>query len=235
MSDLGTFVISIIGFVLSMIYIVIIEFRKPGLFEYHFNENQNIEIDVLLKDYESTNNEIERRENITLVVGTILVAAAFLIVSETFSEILIKSNGNETHLVDALASIFLYSIWLFGVHYTTKRLDDIAYARIRGIEEKITKMSSYQRDSTFGIHTFLKSYIERHKTRFLIWFRRRFWGWILVFLSLYWLWISDYVSLLWMIIIIVVVVVASSIIYAMFFRPEKKKTHRKREMNIVKI
>lgn len=232
MSDPFTFWISLGGFVLSIIYILMMpEWGTDHETYCFFPLNENI--DVLLKDYEITNDEIARRGHITLLVGTILVAAAFLIVGQTLVEsnvILIggsnavgKNNETETNLA-ALASIGLYSIWLFVLHGTSKRLDNMTFARLKAIEVRISQTINYRRGYQFGVHSFIKRefdkslrkkrFLARIRTEWWIWVRRRFWGWIYLFLCLYWMYVSDYMLDRFIYVVIsLVVVIISYIVY----------------------
>jgi hypothetical protein len=138
-------------------------------------------LDTVLKDYEITNKEIERRENINLLVGTILVGSSFLILGNT------ANNGIQQIFPYALSSILLFVLWLFVLHYTTAKLDSFGYARIRAIEEAITQHYGYD----FGIHRFNYTEITpKDKTEPWAEIRRYFWGIIMIAFSFSWTIIS---------------------------------------------
>lgn len=229
MSDSCTFWVSLGGFVLSIIYILMIpEWGKEDQEFTCFFPLTNKNINVLLKDYEITNVEIARRGHITLLVGTILVAAAFLIVGQVFLE----SNENPTHMA-ALVSTGLYSTWLFVLHGTSKRLDNMTFAHLKGIARKISQIIHYQEGYQFGVHSFItrefdkslrkKKFLARIRTEWWIWVRRRFWGWTYLFLCLYWMYVSDYMlcRLIYVVISFVVIII-SYLIYRII-----KKAHLK--------
>jgi len=133
-------------------------------------------IDVVLKDYETMNREIQNRGTITLGVGAILVAASFLILGNTATN---KGLALDTKFAVAIVSILLYILWLFVFHDTTKKLDNMTFSRLRAIEKGLRQRFGYD----FGIHTYLKDQVE--KTRWIK-YRRPFWVWILVLLFIGW-------------------------------------------------
>lgn len=101
---------------------------------------------TLLKDYEISNKETERRENITLVVGTIMITSSFIILGNSFSQ-----NVTGSRVIGAIASIMLFLLWAFILHYTSRQIDGLSYARMKAIEETLSDPPNYQ----FGIHSFL--------------------------------------------------------------------------------
>lgn len=182
-ADVYTFTISLIGVILGVVYSIVIPMVDKEKLEIEDKlkekigklEFKNCSKSVLLKDYEVTNKEIERRENITLVIGTIMVTASFLILSDSVSKAVIG-----TRFMSAFASIILYLLWLSVIHYTTKKLDRMSYARIHAIEERLDKEVNYG----FGIHSFL---YQETKKKYWIEVRRAFWGLTLILLSFCWL------------------------------------------------
>jgi hypothetical protein len=177
-----TFGISIVGLFLSGIYFRYMpcgeDKKDTDLVEKIFKTLKKAKKEFLLKDYEITIKEVERRENITLVVGSILIAASFLIVSQP-----IFITNKDLVPFAAVASIGLYGFWLFLIHLTTKLLDDKAYSRIRAIEQKLKVLGWYH----FGIHSFLRG---KEPENWWLQFRRRFWGFTYMFLCLYWMFFS---------------------------------------------
>lgn len=191
-----TLVISLIGFFIAIIYTSVVPCKatdKVALSQDIKNEiPEGIDQKFLFKDYEITNQEIERRENITLVVGSILIAAAFLIASQPF----LLENENLIPIA-ALALILLYMLWAFGLHLTTKHVDDLAYSRIHVLEERISKRAEptdqaegnnpEEPSYKFGIHSFLQKQLGNKRWMQI---RRRFWGFIFMMLCLYWILIA---------------------------------------------
>lgn len=196
MIDGLTFTVSIIGIVFAIIYIGLMSYfscKQSSVEEKSKKEGQELyllekgcseplkstslslegkdKLIIILKDYEISNREIERRENITLLIGSILITASILL--------LINAIPN-VKWVFAAASIFTFTLWLFLIHLMTKKLDDLSYSRVRTMEEALAKMAGYE----FGIHRYLL-----RKTNKTTWIkmRRCFWGFLLILLSIAWL------------------------------------------------
>jgi hypothetical protein len=136
-------------------------------------------LEAVLKDYETTQKEIDRRENITLIVGTILITGSLIILGNT------ATAGARVWFPYAFPSILLYVIWLFVLHLTTARLDSVAFKRAGAIETAIATHFGYD----FGIHEYTLKSMKNKKGRFFLWVdtRRGFWGIILIALSASWL------------------------------------------------
>jgi len=138
-------------------------------------------LNTTLKDYEITNKEVERRENINLIVGTILVTASLIILGNT------ANVGHAPKFPYALSSISLFSLWLFVLHYTTAKIDSMVYPRLRAIEEAMTQHFGY----AFGVHKYTYGTMKDEDRNFQwVEFRRGFWGIIMIALSTSWLVIS---------------------------------------------
>jgi len=144
-------------------------------------------INGVLKDYEISIREIERRDNIFLIIGSILVTASLLILAETVSK-------TSTHpiWIYALASIGTYVIWLFAIHETDNKLDEFAYKRIKAIELAVSDHlrrdnKDKEKIALFGIYSYIYE-----KKRIIWWLplREYFWYVILLFLSIAWLLIA---------------------------------------------
>lgn len=155
---------------------------------------------VVLKDYEISNVTVHRRDNIDLLVGSILVTASLLVLANTgTSEKLAHSMW-----VYALASIGLSSFWLIIMHYRSKMLNDISFYRIKAIEEaikqppekatgKATDKSMTKFSYEFGIHSYNIDKTRSCDNKKPIWWlrlRRTFWGIVLFLLSLAWMLLS---------------------------------------------
>lgn len=184
--DQFTLWISFSGFVIGC-YLVIESYIREFQTDKLYNSNEEIKyrensclifnkkdgITILLNDYDTYNKEIERRENITLIVGSLILGASFLIISQVFGRTIIHADS-----VSAFTSIILYMIWLRGLHYSTRELDSYAYARLKSIEAIISLKYEYP----FGIHS---SLVKKRK-----WYRVLFWHILLLVLCLMWIIIS---------------------------------------------
>jgi hypothetical protein len=84
--DIPTMCISVVGIMVTAFYLLI---RNPEqnlpLPELGLSSSKAIDdnLDAVLKDYETTNNEIQRRENTTMIVESFLIAASLLILANT--------------------------------------------------------------------------------------------------------------------------------------------------------
>lgn len=185
MVDYTVFWVSIMGICAAIIY-WFIEQSEGKEFNSEFISNikdsikRKQSLNTVLKDYEITNREIERRENITLLIGSILITGSILVVGYT-----VTSPGPKYPY--AVTSIFLFILWLFVLHNTTKKLDSMSYSRVRAMEEALSEHFGYD----FGIHRYL--YSKTKKNCGTVWWlrwRRFFWGFILILLSFVWLLLS---------------------------------------------
>jgi len=139
---------------------------------------------ILLKDYDICQTETARRDNSTLLIGSIFTTASLLILANTISQTFPNSM-----FVYASASILLYLLWLLTAHRTSKRLDEITYTRIHTIEEALSdKESRYQ----FGLHSYIwrKTHTNEGKTYRWLRIRRMFWGIVLMLISFAWMLLS---------------------------------------------
>jgi hypothetical protein len=123
-------------------------------------------VEVLLKDYETATSEIARRDNVALIVGTILVTSSLLIFA-TYA-------GTNPISIYAFASIGLFSVWIWLLHYTGSKLDDLSYDRIKAIEEALKDRLGYK----FGIFSYIFSRTyPKNKCKPVLWLRfRRIFG-----------------------------------------------------------
>lgn len=186
--DWPTFFVSIAGICFGIYYFALIH-EMLSAFEKIFEKTlkklnkiktlKNNQLEIILKDYEITNKEIERRENITLIVGSIMLTSSFIILGRSISE----SEVN-TRWLAALASLSLYIIWLYGLHYTSRAIDNMTYPRIRAIEKRLDQeVGNYG----FGVHSFLFNELyKKEKIEKKFKFRKIFWGITLFILSLAW-------------------------------------------------
>jgi len=194
-----TFFISLVGLFLSLFFILrelfpcvpppYDEELKKNLSEWLNKDENGEKLKLVLADYETSNEEVRRRDNVHLIIGTILITASFLILGNVALRLV------SPLWVFSFTSIGSFSIWLFLLHNTGKKINKITYDRIKTIEAVLSdhfkekseecKKVTYE----FGIH----SYIVRktHEQRDL-WLRgrRSFWGFILLLLSLAWMFLS---------------------------------------------
>jgi hypothetical protein len=195
-TDIATFGISLIGFALAVLYFLIIStaFERSKKHEADdkaeadaikkFIEKRTEGLKIVLSDYEAFSKEVERRENITVVIGSILITASMLI----FGNSAISETENPIYPY-ALTSILLFVFWLFFLHATTRELDNIAYTRLKTIEKAL---SDEEGNYNFGIHSYLTSVTQntRRKTVWWLMLRKQFWGLVLILLCLAWLMLS---------------------------------------------
>jgi hypothetical protein len=151
------------------------------------NSNKEDGIELIVKDYETSCKEIERRDHITLLIGTVLITAATLVFNAGFS-----AHPSARFLL-ASVSILLFSVWLWAMHYTSVRLNNLSYIRIRAIEEALSghltnkateKALSDDVTYKFGIHQYL---FEKTQRQDWIKFRRWLWGYVSLLLGFGWL------------------------------------------------
>lgn len=195
-SDLFTFLLSTVGIVVSLLYMLNVWFyfgepKREGEYDRELADSIKAKLEKndkflngVLKDYGISNIDNQRRDNITLLIGSILATASLLILANTVSERLAHPIS-----IYALVSIGLYSLWLLFIHDTAKKLDNITYYRVKAIEKALTDYLGYE----FGIHSYI--FKETRKCcgkRAVLWLRgrRTFWGVIMLLLSIAWLWLA---------------------------------------------
>lgn len=141
-------------------------------------KNHKNALDAVLKDYEITNKEIDRRENITLIVGTILITGSLIILGNT------ATANPVIRFPYAFSSILLYVLWLLASHLTTTKLDYMTFTRARAIETALKEHFGYD----FGVHKYVMDKMKNKDEAFpWVECRRNFWGIILIALSVSWL------------------------------------------------
>jgi hypothetical protein len=201
MFDISTFIVSFIGTLLGVIYLHLVErwqeseegklsdksARSDFIQKVRFSIRESDGLNSVLKDYETTNREIERRENIGLVIGSILITGSLIILGN-----MATSNGSVTRFPYAVASISLFAIWLFVLHGSTVKLDNLSYMRAKAIEEALSESPRYD----FGIHRYMSRETrarEKGKENDPVWWldvRRSFWGFIFILLCVGWALVS---------------------------------------------
>ena len=121
--------------------------------------------DLALEEYRTINEEVRRRGEMLAVHGSIFVIASLTLLGAAAS----GSVSRPARVVIVFLALLVYGTWLFSMTYSTRRLDDIAFARLRRIEERLGfRAHRYMRDSTRGA----------------IWLeaRRFIWGFVLILL-----------------------------------------------------
>jgi hypothetical protein len=147
-----------------------------------YNINKDDFIKIIFKDYDIICKETERRENITLTVGTILVASSFLILGNAIIH-------PEQKVISCIASISLFFSWWSMLYITTKKIDEETYRKIRSIETWVNlhrmniPIKNYNEDNNirenikenpfFGTHLFLNKY--RVSEGYMKYIRSNFW------------------------------------------------------------
>lgn len=111
--------------------------------------------DLQWEEYRTLNKEIERRERSMIMMGSIFLPISLLILGQA------TTVGNlDVKFLLVCASMALYSIWLFAVQGTSWWLDEITYARIRGLEEQLgIEVHCYVGRQVEGN---LRIYVRRH-------------------------------------------------------------------------
>lgn len=195
-SDLVTFIVSIVGIGLSISYIMFQAFRPFHTRDDISKEQEKIEkwlkndtekrLNLMLNDYEIANNEVGRRDNVTLLVGSILITSSFLILGNT------ALKPDQPTFIFSIASIGLFSIWLFVLHETGKKTNSLTYNHMKAIEGAIRSSSQDEKDKIgydFGNNLTI---CDKTNDQSVWWLRvrRMFWAIVLLLLSLSWLLLS---------------------------------------------
>lgn len=189
MCDILTIIVASIGIFLGFLDIAVIWFgpTEDDKIKKYVTKNLKkmpdncMSWDILLKDYEITNSEVARRENITVLVGTIMLTSSFLILGNSITQ-----NILIPRFVVAAASIFIFVTWLFILYYTTRKLNQISYTRIRAFEDKLNEKVNYG----FGIHRFMQ---DKRKCQLKFRIRKCFWSVTLLVLSIAWYLVGIYI------------------------------------------
>lgn len=196
-TDSHTLFIALLGIVLSIGYILVqalrpyntpkdIEEEQKNITEWLKDDKDGNKLKVVLADYAAGNEEIRRRDNVTLLVGTILITSSFLILGN----VMLKQELPTS--VFSLASIGLFSIWLLVLHETGKKINKIAYDHLKSIEAALTLHFTGQDKElmyTFGTHSIV---CDKTGDQSAWWLRvrRMFWAFVLLLLSIAWLLLS---------------------------------------------
>lgn len=142
---------------------------------------------TILTDYKIGNDEVSKRDNVTLLVGTILITSSFLIFGN------VATTQNPQLYIYSLASIGLFLIWLFVLHETGKNTNKITYIHLKAIEKGLSRYFQNQKINSplyeFGTHYRICKKTNDQSTPWLR-IRRMFWAFVLCLLSLSWMLLS---------------------------------------------
>lgn len=201
--DPPTFLVSLVGIIIALFYIrkqwlsptperdTQLEDEIAGWIRDPWKSlplNKKEKLDILLRDYEAATAEVGRRDNITLLTGTVLVTSSLIILGNT-------ALSKPAQLgVYGLASIGLFSIWLFLLSETAKGLNDLSFVRINAIEAAIKAAIAPDSEYEFGIHSFIRKKTLNISVPWLKYRRRIFWYVVLLLLSVSWMLLSVRVS-----------------------------------------
>ena len=87
---------------------------------------------LCLKEYDVLREEVGRRGNLLAVHGTIFVVAALLLLGQGALQVKYEMRAG---LV--FGALVIYFLFLFVMVHSTRVLDEISYARLRGIEKQM--------------------------------------------------------------------------------------------------
>lgn len=120
---------------------------------------------MAIEEYRTLNEEVRRRGDMLAIHGSIFVVASLLLLGQSVL------TTRPLRAVILFVALLVYAMWLFAMTYSTRRLDDIAFARLRGIERQLG----------FKAHLYMKE-----ETEGKIWLaaRRFIWGFVLILLVL---------------------------------------------------
>jgi len=114
-------------------------------------------------EYNTLNENINVRSNLTMIAGTIFVSLSAIILAES------AGVDGLVKLLMVSASLVLYALWLLCGYGTTRKIDHICYARMRKIEESLG----------LEVHRYIKKNVEGK-----IWYGFRQHVWLIFFLVL---------------------------------------------------
>jgi len=199
-ADWQAFVVSLSGVILATILIIRQWCGRPGqpdenlartLEEWFISSSawiprsEGLVPNFILEDYRSSNDEVGRRDNITLLTGTIIVTSSIIILGNAAI-----SQHVYPLWIFALASIGLYSVWIVFLYETSKKCNEIVYGRIRAIEKVLTHHTGWP----FGVQDYINERTHGQRSIWLHCVRRIFWYVVLMLLSLAWLLLSVKIS-----------------------------------------
>lgn len=145
----------IVGLAIFLLYFVLHNRLKRA------DETCSLTLDenLLLKEYDVLREEVGRRGNLLAVHGTIFVVASLILLGQGAMQ---DKYEMRTGLV--FGALGIYFLFLFVMVHPTRRLDEISYARLRGIEKQMS----------FEAFRFVK---EKADPDFWVQIRRFVWGW----------------------------------------------------------
>jgi len=163
----------LIGFLLFLVYVLIrLAVRPPRQIQI---EDRRVsspeERSMLLFEYQTLNEEVRRRGDMLAVHGSIFVVASLTLLGVA------AWISRPVRVVLVFLALLVYAVWLLVVTCTSQRLDDITFARLIGIEERLG----------FEAHR----YMRREAERWWLEIRRFIWGFVLILI-----WLGGYFLLL---------------------------------------
>jgi hypothetical protein len=114
-------------------------------------------------EYNTLNQNVNVRSNLTMIAGTIFVSSSAIILAESA-----RVDGQVKFLMVS-TSLTLYALWLLCNYCTARKIDRICYARMRKIEESLG----------LEVHHYVKKNVEDK-----IWYDLRQHVWLIFFLVL---------------------------------------------------
>ena len=200
-TDPVTLLISSLGIFLSIVYVLYQAFRhydtdneirleQESITEWLEGDENAERLKVLLADYNVATEEVGRRDNVTLLVGTILITSSFIILGNV--SLKPTSQASPPTSVFSMASILLFLIWLFVLHETGKVTNKITYDHLKAIERALTRHFQGRREDPayqFGTHLLVCGKTGDQSAGWLR-LRRMFWAFVLLLLSVAWMLLS---------------------------------------------
>ena len=166
----------LIGFLLFLAYVLIkLVVEPPETVQIDERRISNAyERHLLLFEYRTLNEEVSRRGEMLAIHGSIFVVASLALLGATVSA---ASIPRPARVALVFLALLVYATWLLVVTCTSQRLDDITFARLIGIEERLR----------FEVHR----YVRERAGRWWLVIRRFIWGFVLILI-----WLGGYFLLL---------------------------------------
>ena len=128
---------------------------------------------LVLLEYQTLNEEVRRRGEMLAIHGSIFVVACLALLAAAVS----VPTSHFARVAMVFLSLLIYGMWSLVVTCTSQRLDDITFARLRGIEGQLG----------FQVHLYVKGRAAKWWSEI----RRFIWGFVLILI-----WLGGYFLLL---------------------------------------
>jgi len=125
---------------------------------------------LVLLEYRTLNEEVSRRGEMLAIHGSIFVVASLALLGAAFS----ASVPQPARAAIVFLALLLYGMWSLVMACTSQRLDDITFARLRGIEEQLR----------FKAHRYIKEMTKSTISKIWLEIRRSIWGFVLILIWL---------------------------------------------------